>query len=141
MSRNANHNSELPLLPSTEEFFTHQTKLLYLEKEEETGRNLELLTNKNDVKQLERQGIALRKITIQERRTGLYGKSILVFGKPGGAGKEQFGDLPANTLSNGKHLYLSYISNETKELIRKPKHPFYFDILYIQYTTFNLHKT
>ena len=137
MSENAKHNSEFPLLPSTEEFFTHQTKLLYLEKEEETGRNLEVLTNKNDVKQLERQGIALRKITIQERRTGLYGKSILVFGKPGGAGKEQFGDLPANTLSNGKHLYLSYISNETKG-IRKAKHPFYFDIFYIQYTTFNL---
>ena len=104
MSRNASHNN-FPLLPSTEDFFTHQTKLLSLEKEEETGRNLELLTNKNDVKQLERQGIALRKITIQERRTGLYGKSILVFGKHGGAGKEQFGDLPANTLSNGKHLY------------------------------------
>ena len=115
MSRNASHNN-FPLLPSTEEFFTHQTNLLSLEKEEETGRNLELLTNKNDVKQLERQGIALRKITIQERRTGLYGKSILVFGKPGGAGKEQFGDLPANTLSNGKHLYLSYFSNDTKEL-------------------------
>ena len=93
--------NDLPLLPSAEQFFHHQNKLLSLEREEETGRNRELITNHGDIKQLERQGIALRKTTILERRTGLYGKSILVFGKPGG-GKDQNGELPANTLSNGK---------------------------------------
>ena len=107
MSKNDLSN-ELPLLPSTEQFFLHHNALLSLEREEETGRNRELLTNKGDVKQLERQGIALRKTVIQERRTGLYGKSILVFGKPSyGAGRNQSGqDLPANTLSNGKHIKL-----------------------------------
>ena len=94
-------SNKLPLLPSAEQFFHHQNKLLSLEREEETGRNLDLLTNHGDIKQLERQGIALRKTIIQERRTGLYGKSILVFGKQG-FGKDQNVDLPANTLSNGK---------------------------------------
>ena len=97
-------SNDLPLLPSAEQFFHHQNKLLSLEREEETGRNRELVTNHGDIKQLERQGIALRKTTILERRTGLYGKSILVFGKSGG-GKDQNGELPANTLSNGKCIF------------------------------------
>ena len=97
--------NKLPILPSAEQFSAHHGALLSLEREEETGRNRELLTNSNsDIKQLERQGIALRKTVIQERRTGLYGKSILVFGKP--AGKEAGTDLTANTLSNGEHKYL-----------------------------------
>ena len=100
MSKNDELN-KLPLLPSAEQFFHHQNKLLSVEREEETGRNRDLLANHGDIKQLERQGIALRKTIIQERRTGLYGKSILVFGKQG-FGKDQNVDLPANTLSNGK---------------------------------------
>ena len=103
MSKNDKSN-ELLLLPSAEQFFHHQNKLLSLEREEETGRNLELLTNHRDIKQLERQGVAIRKTIIHERRTGLYGKSILVFGKQG-VGKDQSGDLPANTLSNGKPTF------------------------------------
>ena len=100
MSKN-DHSNELPLLPSAEQFFYHQNKLLSLEREEETERNRDLLTNHGDIKQLERQGTALRKTVILERRTGLYGKSILVFGKQR-FGKNQTDDLPANTLSNGK---------------------------------------
>ena len=90
-------------LPSAEQFVTNQSSLLCMEREEETERNRDVLTNKGgDIKQLERQGVALRKTAIQERRTGLYGKTILVFGKLGN-GKESL-ELPANTLTNGEHL-------------------------------------
>ena len=96
-----------------------QNKLLSLEREEETGRNRELLTNHGDVKQLERQGIALRKTIIHERRTGLYGKSILVFGKQP-VGKDQSGELPANTLSNGKqNFYISFLKQNRSKFEEK----------------------
>ena len=102
MSKHGQQN-KMPVLPSAEQFYTLQNELLSLEKEEEAVRNREILTNKNNIKQLERQGIALRKIIIQERRTGLYGKSILVFGNPSNVGKDaSSSELPANTLSNGK---------------------------------------
>ena len=90
-------------LPSADQFVTNQSSLLSLEREEETERSRDVLANKGgDIKQLERRGVALRKNAIQERRTGLYGKTILVFGKYGN--KKESLELPANTLTNGEHF-------------------------------------
>ena len=89
-------------LPSATEFASIQKALLSMEKDEETLRSHEILTSGiNNIKQLERQGLAIRKIGVHERRTGLYGKTILVFGKSI-TGKSESDELPANTLSNGK---------------------------------------
>ena len=82
---------------SNESFAEAQEKLLALERDAETAQSEDRLqSGAANIKDLVRRGVAVRKLVVNEWKTGLYGKTLVTFG-PWMKGIE----VPANSLANG----------------------------------------
>ena len=65
-----------------------------------------ILIENTPVKELQRRGVCLLKLRISERKTGLYGRTVLIFG-PYWEGK----DLPSHNFTPGHCLGLHIMEN------------------------------
>ena len=80
-----------------------QLKLLHQEREEEIERTKDLLLASDSQNlslkkssDLERKGLGLRKLIIQEWTTSIFGKNLLIFGK------NDQKELPATSITTGE---------------------------------------
>ena len=80
---------------SVEDFVRKQLDLLNLEKDAEITESRKLQENVSS-KQLQEKGVCLINLSVQNLRSGLYGRSIVTFGSKI-TGKE----LPSTNLSSG----------------------------------------
>ncbi|XP_064609271.1 DNA-binding protein SMUBP-2-like [Liolophura sinensis] len=96
---------------AVEKFVAKTLELLEIERDAEIEETRVLHENL-PAKELQRRGVCLLKLRIAERRTGLYGRSIVTF-EPHVSGQE----LPSHTLSPGDIVSLSLTSCEKGEVI------------------------
>jgi hypothetical protein len=81
---------------SLERFAQLQGELLALERDAEVERAQELVrVHSSDAKELEKRGVALRRVLVSESRTGLYGRTVVTYCK------DKALPLPATNISNG----------------------------------------
>ncbi|KAL3878418.1 hypothetical protein ACJMK2_030771 [Sinanodonta woodiana] len=78
---------------SLEEFVSKTLKLLEKERETEIEET-RILTEKLPAKELQRRGVCLLKLKISNRKSGLYGRTVVTF-------EPNHGDLPSHNLTPG----------------------------------------
>ena len=80
-----------------EKFAKLQGELLNLERTCEVERAQDLVrAHSSDARELEKRGLALRRVVAAESRTGLYGRTVITYIK------EKSVPLPATSISNGE---------------------------------------
>jgi hypothetical protein len=80
-----------------EKFAKLQGELLNLERTCEVERAQDLVrAHSSDARELEKRGLALRRVVAAESRTGLYGRTVITYTK------EKSVPLPATSISNGE---------------------------------------
>ncbi len=97
MEESKNAKKEVPL--TLEKFAKLQGELLNLERSCEVERAQDLVrAHSSDARELEKRGLALRRVVVSECRTGLYGRTVVTYSK------EKSVPLPATNISNGKDI-------------------------------------
>jgi hypothetical protein len=102
MAESKSTKKESPL--NLEKFAKLQGELLNLERSCEVERAQELVrAHSSDARELEKRGLALRRVVVSESRTGLYGRTVISYSK------EKSVPLPATNISNGKDIEDQFI--------------------------------
>jgi hypothetical protein len=99
----ANSKNDKLVTLSLEKFAKLQGELLNLERSCEVERAQDLVrAHCSDARELEKRGLALRRVQASESRTGLYGRTVVSYCK------EKAAPLPATSISNGKLNFIFY---------------------------------
>ena len=94
----SNSKCEKLVTLSLEKFAKLQGELLTLERSCEVDRAQDLVrAHSSDARELEKRGLALRRVQPIESRTGLYGRTVVSYCK------EKAAPLPATSISNGNY--------------------------------------
>ena len=98
----ANSKCEKLVTLSLEKIAKLQGELLNLERSCEVERAQDLVrAHSSDARELEKRGLALRRVQATENRTGLYGRTVVSYCK------ENAAPLPATSISNGNYFECS----------------------------------